>query len=51
MNHVRIPGVLVVLAASLAVVGCGKKEEPKAAAPCGGACRRRSCAGAESRKY
>jgi branched-chain amino acid transport system substrate-binding protein len=33
MNHVRIPGVLVVLAASLAVVGCGKKEEPKAAAP------------------
>ena len=33
MNHVRIPGVLVVLAASLAIVGCGKKEEPKAAAP------------------
>ncbi len=33
MNHVRIPGVLVVLAASVAVIGCGKKEEPKAAAP------------------
>ncbi|HNL97131.1 MAG TPA: branched-chain amino acid ABC transporter substrate-binding protein [Accumulibacter sp.] len=33
MDHVRIPGVLVVLAASLAVIGCGKKEEPKAAAP------------------
>jgi branched-chain amino acid transport system substrate-binding protein len=33
MNHLRIPGVLVVLAASVAVVGCGKKEEPKAAAP------------------
>ncbi|MBL8395049.1 MAG: branched-chain amino acid ABC transporter substrate-binding protein [Candidatus Accumulibacter sp.] len=33
MNHVRIPGVLVVLAASVALIGCGKKEEPKAAAP------------------
>lgn len=33
MNHLRIPGVLVVLAASVAVIGCGKKEEPKAAAP------------------
>ncbi len=33
MNHLRVPGVLVVLAASVAVIGCGKKEEPKAAAP------------------
>jgi branched-chain amino acid transport system substrate-binding protein len=33
MKSVRTPGVLLVLAASLAVIGCGKKEEPKAAAP------------------
>jgi len=33
MSHVRIPGVLVVLAASVAIIGCGKKEEPKAVAP------------------
>ncbi|HRF71292.1 MAG TPA: branched-chain amino acid ABC transporter substrate-binding protein [Accumulibacter sp.] len=33
MNDLRIPGVLLALAASVAVIGCGKKEEPKAAAP------------------
>jgi len=33
MKDARIPGVLIVLAASVAMIGCGKKEEPKAAAP------------------
>jgi branched-chain amino acid transport system substrate-binding protein len=33
MKHAHIPGVLMVLAASVAMIGCGKKEEPKAAAP------------------
>jgi len=28
-----MPGVLIALAASVALIGCGKKEEPKAAAP------------------
>ena len=33
MNQVHMPGVLIALAASVALIGCGKKEEPKAAAP------------------
>ena len=33
MNQIRMPSVLIALAASVAVIGCGKKEEPKAAAP------------------
>jgi len=33
MSIARFPGIALVVAASIALVGCGKKEEPAAAAP------------------
>lgn len=33
MRFARYPGIALVIAASIALIGCGKKEEPAAAAP------------------
>ena len=33
MSYLRIPSITLAIAAALAMIGCGQKEEPKAAAP------------------